>query len=121
MAASTTSGWRRALAAVLVIALTLAGVGRAVAAVAPPADAVPGIHGPICHSGPGPATDPAEPAPQDCCDGCALLAPAVLPAPPSVSRPAPAALAVSLLAAATTVPAAARPRGPHRSRGPPAA
>lgn len=87
-----TLGLRRSLVAVLLIALTLTGLGRALASTVPSEgfhDVIPGVHVPICHSGAGenPA-DPVQPISHDCCDDCALLGIAVLPAPPILSRPA---------------------------------
>lgn len=120
-----TPGLRHWLAAVLTIALTLAGLGRALASTEGAFDAslaIAGVHAPICHSGPGAApADPARPAPHDCCDGCALAAPAVLPTPPALSVPAPAARYADHAHALAWAPTIARPRDPRLSRGPPAA
>ena len=118
-----TSGLRRSLVAVLIIALTLAGLGRAVASMPRPAglqDVIPGVHAPICHSGEAPA-GPARPAAPDCCDDCAMPAAAALPAPPVLSRPAPVAYFAEHAHALAWAPALARPRDPRLSRGPPAA
>ena len=124
MLASSTSGLRQVLAAVLILVLTLAGAGRGFAAAPDPVGSVlAGFHAPICHSGgdaQGP-DDPAVPAGHDCCDACALLAPAILPAPAALSRPAPVAHDASHDGAPSWVPAAARPRSPRQSQGPPAA
>ena len=123
MATPTASGLRRSLVAALIVALTLAGLGRATASAGPgkaPRDAIPGLHVPICHAGAAPA-DPARPSRHDCCGDCALLAAALVPPPPALSRPAPAVRAAPRLRAVAPVPAMARPRGPRLSRGPPAA
>ncbi|RYB04080.1 hypothetical protein D3272_13700 [Lichenibacterium ramalinae] len=112
---------RRSLVAALIVALTLAGLGRATASAGPgkaPRDAIPGLHVPICHAGAAPA-DPARPSRHDCCGDCALLAAALVP--PALSRPAPAVRAAPRLRAVAPMPAMARPRGPRLSRGPPAA
>ncbi len=120
-----TSGLRRSLVAALIIALTLSGLGRAVASSAQPVgvhDAIPGVHVPICHSGPGEApADPSQPLSHDCCDDCALLAPAVLPAPPAMAAPAPVEHFAEHARAIDWAPVLARPRDPRLSRGPPAA
>ena len=122
MAPTTTSGLRRSLVAILIIALTLAGLGRAFASFADLRDAIPGVHVPICHSGPGrvPA-GPAQPASHACCDDCALLAPAMLRAAPTLSKPAPVAHFAEHAHALAWAPALSRPRDPRLSRGPPAA
>ena len=117
------SGLRRGLVAALIIALSLAGLGRALAAAAPFGDlgaAIPGVRVPICHAG-APSTDPARPASHDCCDDCALLAPAVLPAPPVLAGPAPVAFFAAHIHALAWAPRIARRREPRLSRGPPAA
>lgn len=115
------------LAAVLIIALTLAGLGRAVATTpydADPLDVVAGLHVPICHAGadaPSDPASPAHPARHDCCDACALLAAAILPAGPVLSGPAPAGRFTAPVRAVGSVALIARPRSPRQSRGPPAA
>lgn len=122
MADPTTSGLRHALAAVLIVALMLAGIGRSVASTLLPEGAFPAMAGtamPICHSGAG--QDPAAPARHDCCDDCALLAPVVLPAAPSLSGPAPAAHHAVHARAMAWMPVLLRPRSPRQSQGPPAA
>ncbi len=124
MADWTTSGLRRAVAAILIVALTLAGVGRAVATTVDRGDArdaIPGVHVPICHSGGGVPSDPEGPPQHDCCDACVLLAPAVLPAAPALAGPAPVARPAPPPASAAWVPVLVRPRSPRQSRAPPAA
>ncbi len=124
MVAPSTSGLRQALAAVLILVLTLAGAGRGFAA-APDAagPALAGLNAPICHSGGDPRGpgDPAAPAGDGCCDACALMAPAILPAPAALSGPAPAVQCASHARAPSWMPAAARARSPRQSQGPPAA
>ena len=120
-----TSGLRRSLVAALIIALTLAGLGRAFASTAQFTDVhdvIPGVHLPICHSGSGEApADPSQPVSHDCCDECALLAPATLPAPSVLAVPAPVEHFVEHARAISWAPIFARPRDPRLSRGPPAA
>ena len=122
MADPTTSGLRRALAAVLIVALMLAGIGRSIASTLLPEGALPAIAGvvmPICHSGTG--RDPADSGRHDCCDDCALLAPVVLPVAPSLSGPAPAAHHAVHARAMAWMPVLLRPRSPRQSQGPPVA
>ena len=120
-----TAGLRRSLVAVLLIALTLSGLGRALASAVQPGsvgDVIPGVHLPICHSGAGESpADPAQPASHDCCDHCALLASAVLPAAPILAGPAPVAHFAAHSRAIAWAPVLSRPRDPRLSRGPPAA
>lgn len=126
MAAATQTRLRRSLAAALIIALTLAGLGRALAATAtwaagPGSDAA-GLGVPICHSGADAAPDgPTQPVPHDCCDDGALLASAVLPAPPSVGGRVPVPRPVAYAGAAPWAPTVALPRAHRLPRGPPAA
>ena len=116
-----TSRLRRSLVAVLIITLTLAGLGRAMAS-APQLgaihDVIPGVHVPICHSGEAPA-DPAQPASHDCCDECALLAPIVVPVPQVLAGPAPIEHFAEHAHAVAWAPVIARLRDPRLSRGPP--
>ena len=118
-----TSRLRRSVVAVLIIALTLAGLGRAMAS-APHLgvihDVIPGVHVPICHSGEGPV-DPSQPTSHDCCDECALSAPVVMPAPPIVAEPAPIEHYAEHAQAIAWAPVIARLRDPRLSRGPPVA
>lgn len=124
MSATMTFGLRRILVAALLVALTLAGLGRAFATAIPlmdPQDPLPGVHVPICRSGSGEApADPARPVPHDCCDDCALLAPVVLPSPAVVTGPAPVARHADHGRPAARAPRFARLRHPRLSRGPPA-
>ncbi len=123
MATPTLSGLRRSLVAVLIIALSLAGLGRALAAAAPVGDlgaAIPGVPAPICHAG-APSSDPSQPASHDCCDACALLAAALLPTPPVLAGRAPVAIFAPQVPALAWAPRIARRREPRLTRGPPAA
>jgi hypothetical protein len=123
MADPKTSGLRRALVAVLILALTLSGIGRSVASTVDQVGGPYAIAGvPICHSGAGgPPVDPAIPSRHDCCDACALLAPAVLPTPPFVCAPASVAHYAAHARAVDWAPTVLRPRSPRQSQGPPAA
>lgn len=123
MATTMTSGLRRGLVAALVLALTLSGLGRASAWPEQgdgSSGVVAGVRFPICHAGEAPA-DPALPSSHDCCDACALLAAALLPAPPRLGHPAPASRFARPVAAVVRAPTIARPRDPRLSRGPPSA
>ena len=127
MTAPMTLGLRRTLAALLIITLTLAGLGRAVATTSYTADrldVVAGLHVPICHTGadtPSSPASPAHPAQHDCCDACALLAATILPAGPVLSGPAPAGRFTEHVRAVARVMVIGRPRSPRQSRGPPTA
>lgn len=121
MATAMTNGWRRGIVAALFIVLTLSGFGRAVASPADGLrDAVAGLRFPICHSGEAPA-DPALPASHDCCDACALMASALLPAPPRLGSVAPVRRMVRHADLEDRAPDLARPRDPRLTRGPPSA
>lgn len=101
----------------------LSGVGRGLAVASDVAMAGPQHAGafPICHAGPGDGSVPDEPQAHDCCDACALLAPAIAGAPPPLSRPVVATGGTTLAAAVASWPATARRRTPRQSQGPPAA
>ncbi len=104
------------------LVLTLAGVGRGLAAASDTgatAFGVPGVASHICHAGDGSA--PVDPSLHDCCDACALLAPLALAGDmPSVRGPAAVRHAERVRARAG-VPTVARPRTPRMSQGPPTA
>ena len=123
MATTMTSGLRRGLVAALILALTLSGLARALASASQAEGApgvVAGVRFPICHAGEAPA-DPAVPSSHDCCGACALMAAALLPAPPRLGHPAPASRFARQAPAVVRAPAIARPRDPRLSRGPPSA
>lgn len=123
MVAFRAPAMRRAVAALLMAVLTLAGVGRGLAAgSALPSPAVAGILAPICHSdagSPAAPADPGKPRNGDCCDQCALGAAAILSGAPEPSS----ALGHAIRRAAPRASAArlARTRSPRQSQGPPAA
>ena len=121
-----TSGLRQFLVVILTFVLTLTGVGRGFAGTPSTdmRDTVAGLHVEICHSGAADAhgpVDPAIPVQHDCCDACALLAPAVLPEPPVVSEPASVHVHAVHARAVAWMPSPARAWSPRQSQGPPAA
>ncbi len=106
------------------IVLTLAGVGRGLAAAsgsAAPTFGVPGVAFHICHTGEADGSIPTDQARHDCCDACALSAPATLADAPSLTGPASVTHYVEHAQAMAWVPTAARLRTPRQSQGPPAA
>jgi hypothetical protein len=123
--AARTAFLQRFVAAALIFALALTGLGRGLAAAhahAPAAISVGGIVVPICHSDPGDASGtPDRGGQHDCCDACALLAPAVLPGPPDLTAPAALAYFAQHVHAAAWVRIVARLRTPRQSQGPPTA
>ncbi len=112
----------RSVAAVLLLVLALADVGRGWAAVpdaaGPLSIAGAAVH--ICHTGPS-GSVPADPDRHDCCDACALLAPATLPVAPTSSEPARIARVADHAVPVPRGTTPARNRTPRQSRGPPAA
>ena len=125
MMSPRTAGLRSYLVVVLTFVLTLTGVGRGFAGTPSLADvryAIPGVHVQICHSGASDqhAPDPALPVEHDCCEACALLAPALMPEPPVLSAPASAFYVAAHADALAWMPSTARPRSPRQSQGPPA-
>ncbi len=108
------------------VVLTLAGIGRGLAAASGMTVTdfgIPGVAFHICHTGDsdgdGPA--PVDPSHHDCCDACALLAPVTLADEPSVSGPASVMHYVEHAHAMAWVPTIARLRTPRQSQGPPTA
>ena len=75
----------------------------------------------ICHAGPGGGPVPVGPRSHACCEACALLAPAIAPPPPLLSRPAAGATLAAVTVAMEPWPAMARRRTPRQPQGPPAA
>ena len=126
MLAETRSDLRGLLAGLLVLLIALTSVGRGGAAEQGRADlhaAIPGAGQPLCHAGreaPGPA-DPAQPADPDCCAACALLADAVLPVAPELSRPRSAPTPAARHVAAALQPEPSRIRSPRQAQAPPVA
>jgi len=103
--------------------LTLAGVGRGLAAGSDMASSfvIPGVAFHICHTGEGEGSIPADQAHHDCCDACALCAPVTLADAPSLTGPASVMRFVEHVQAMTWVPTLARLRTPRQSQGPPTA
>ena len=115
---------RQIVAAVLILALTLAGVGRALATASETSAIGGGSTIPICHSGPGEASrtgDPAEPSHHDCCDQCALCALALPAAPVTLAQPVSVEHVAVHARALRWAPTVARVRTPRQAQGPPAA
>ena len=106
------------------IVLTLAGVGRGVAAASDlvaPGFGVADVAFHICHSGEGGGSGPSDRTHHDCCDACALSAPATLADAPSLTGPAAVTHHIEHAEAMAWVPSGARLRTPRQSQGPPAA
>ncbi len=115
---------RQALTALLVLVLTLAGVGRGLAAASDrtaPGLGVASLAFPICHAGAGDGSAPADPSRHDCCDACALLSPVTLADAPALSGPASVIHPIAHAQAMAWVPTVARLRTPRQAQGPPTA
>lgn len=113
---------RRFVAAVLILAFTLAGVGRGFSAGSDGSARAFGITGAavhICHAGDG--SVPADPTRHGCCDACALCLAAVVPTAPSETGSASAERVVGQARIFAWAPVVARSRTPRLSQGPPAA
>ena len=111
------------LAAVLVLVLSVAGVGRGWAATPGGIEVAPviaGVVAHICHDeAGGSGSDTA--GHHDCCDACALCAPVVLPGMPDLTAPARVIHYVAHADALSWAPVLARPRTPRLAQGPPLA
>lgn len=106
------------------LVLTLAGVGRGLAAASDMTMlgfGVPGVAFPICHAGDGDGSVPADPSHHTCCDECALLAPVTLADAPAMDGPASVTRYVEHARAMDWVPTIARRHTPRQSQGPPTA
>ena len=105
------------------VVLALAGVGRglAVASDAVPGFGIPGVAAHICHTGEREGSPPADGAHHDCCDACALSAPATLADAPSLTGPASVVHFVEHAQAVAWVATVTRVRTPRQSQGPPVA
>jgi hypothetical protein len=106
------------------LVLTLAGVGRGLAAASDmtvTGFGIPGVAFYICHTGEGGGSAPADQSHHDCCDDCALLAPVTSADAPSMSGPASVMHYVEHTHAMAWVPTIARLRTPRQSQGPPTA
>lgn len=118
---------RHVVAVLLMTVLTLAGVGRGLAAASDAEQAfqpVPGVVTSICHSGgttaPGPA-DPGGPGHHDCCDRCVLGAAAIVSAGPDLRIVSPLSHDIVRSAVGAWTARLSRARTPRQSQGPPAA
>ena len=106
------------------VVLTLAGVGRSLAAVrdvTPQGFGTPGVVFHICHARENDPSPPADQAQHDCCDACALSAPLTLADAPSLTGPASAVHFVEHAHAMAWAPTSPRARTPRQSQGPPIA
>lgn len=101
----------------------LSGVWRGMAGASDVGMVAPGQWGafPICHAGSGSESVPDHPYSSDCCDACALLAPAVAATPPVVIEPVALAQVVAIAVVVAPWPVMTRQRMPRQSQGPPAA
>lgn len=112
---------RPLLAALLICVLTLSGAARGLAGTPAQAHGPGEISGvaPICHSGPSEGQAPADGAAPACCDACALMVCAVLPAPPALARPVVFAQAPFVAVPGAGASTQVRVRTPRLSQGPP--
>ena len=118
------SGLRRILAGILMLVITLAGVGRGLAAASDLGHTsfdIPGVASPICHSGDGHGSLPPDQTRHDCCDACAISALATLADGPILTGPASALRYVEHTEAMAWMPVVARLRTPRQAQGPPPA
>ena len=120
------STMRHVLAALLIAVLTLAGVGRGLAAASDAAQAfqpIPGVVMAICHSGATgtDSADPTRPIHHECCDQCALCAPVIFSAAPELRTMAPVSHGIVRSAVVAWTVRRSRTRSPRQSQGPPVA
>ncbi len=121
------SAMRHTVVVLLMAVLTLAGVGRGVAAAADAEQdfiSLPDVLAPICHSGGSVSPDPTShraPVHHDCCTDCALCAPVNLSAVPEIRTVTPAGHTVVSAAAVAVALCMSCARSPRQSQGPPAA
>ncbi|MDQ0392701.1 hypothetical protein [Labrys monachus] len=112
---------RRTIAALVMLALSLAGLGRALAAATdsgPATIIVGGFVISLCHTDDG-SGSPQDTARHDCCDQCTLHAPVTLPGAAGLAAPLRIVHVVESEPAVMPVAAIARPRTPRVSQGPP--
>ena len=119
------SALRQALAAVLLVVLTLSGVGRAMAMAdisTLTVETIAGVTVHICHDDGGDPTTPSAPSGHhDCCDACALCAPVSVPDAAPFVAPGRVEHFADHAEASTWTPAVARVPTPRLSQGPPTA
>ena len=108
----------------MMLVLTLAGVGRGVAAISDGAGSPLGFASSICHSASGEAPEgphPPGPARHDCCDQGTCCAPALPPFTIGFFEPASVGPVVRHVRAPVGALSVARLRTPRLAQGPPAA
>ncbi len=116
---------RRTVVALVMLALSLAGIGRGLAAAnesGPAFIVVDGFVISLCHTdnGNGGPDDPQN-APHDCCDQCTLRAAIDVPVVPIFAPPALIVHFIEFDSSVVAPPTFARLRTPRLSQGPPAA
>jgi hypothetical protein len=108
---------------VLLVLVVLTGFSRGFIAAADASTfAGAGFFGPICHAHAGEAPNPAgreSPAAHDCCDECALCAPAALPGAVAVGERVLLALVISREIASWSLSDSPRTRTPRQAQAPP--
>ena len=113
---------RQVAAAVLVLVVTLTGVGRGIAGPPEVSLRIGSLAVPICHSGQHGAADssrPGAPSSHDCCDACALCAPVTLPLSPDYSTPVAVFIVERRKTRASAKPHVSRVWTPRQAQGPP--
>lgn len=113
---------RRTVAALMVLALSLAGMARGLASPAdgaPPVIVIGGVVLSICHTDDGTGGQPGAPA-HDCCDLCTLHAPVILPPASGLAQRVPLVRILAMAPAPARTPVPTRLRTPRLSQGPPA-
>jgi len=114
---------RELLIALMLVVVVLTGFSRGVVSAADAA-AWTGGHfaGPICHAQSSNKSDPTGrevPASHDCCDECALLAPAALPGAAEISEPARIASVEARTTASWSFSDSLKTRSPRQAQAPP--
>lgn len=114
---------REVLIALMLVLVVLTGISRGVVSAADAAAFAGGeFAGPICHTQSSGKVDPTgreAPASHDCCDECALLAPAALPTPTDISAPARIASVEARSAASWSFSDSLKTRSPRQAQAPP--
>ncbi|GLS17958.1 hypothetical protein GCM10007874_09740 [Labrys miyagiensis] len=113
---------RRAVAALVMLTLCLAGMARGLANTtdgAVPAIVIGGVAISICHTDDGSGRQPGKPV-HDCCDLCTLHAPVILPPVQALARRLPAIHILAPAPAMAPAPALPRQHTPRLAQGPPA-
>ena len=115
---------RRTIAALVMLALSLAGLGRGLAASTdnrPASIVIGGFVVSLCHTddGSGNPSDPQNSAHHDCCDLCTLHASTDVPVAPAFAPPARIAHFIDFDSTVASVFSTTRARTPRLSQGPP--